>query len=80
MPEKTPGAIKPEDARYKLYVLKTPQAATGAAAPSATEQRLIDDLHMMDADGWEIAHVFASGTHILMTRKADWKPPQKETK
>lgn len=65
---------------YKLYILTTPHVRSVAEVPHSSETRLLDDLHDMDEDGWEIAHVFASGTHILMKRKADARPPAEKRK
>lgn len=63
---------------FKIYHCRTPQVRNAADVPHATEQQLIDDLHDMDADGWEIAHGFPTGTCFLMKRKDSWVPPPDE--
>lgn len=69
--------------RYKFYTLRSPRVDHPDKVQKAAEQKLINDLHDLDDDGWEIAFFFPSGTHVLMMRKVDWKPkddkPVKET-
>lgn len=79
MGEQTPDRRDPS---YKLYLLTTPHVRAKEDVPHATEQKLLDDLEDLDQDGWEIAHVFASGTHILMKRKdgAAPRPRKKDEK
>lgn len=58
---------------YKTYVLKSPHVDHPDKLAAATEKKLLDDLASMDEQGWEIAFVFPSGSHVLMKRsRPDW--------
>ena len=67
---------------YKLYLLKSPARRDKDEIPHATEEKLLTELAAMDEDGWGIAFVFPSGTHILMSRERPdwpaWKPDDKK--
>lgn len=61
--------------QYKIYRLKNPPNTMHAEKVARTaEETLLADLAVMDNRGWEIAHVFPTGTHFLMRReRTDWK-------